>query len=81
MSSVGAKRARAIMSAGDASDSRRAGMGRSPKQFPYGTYSRQYFERGTPSSIAAFGDTFRSATAEQKAARKKVGYVGRGEYR
>lgn len=50
-------------------------------KYPYSKYGRAYLERGTAENIARFGETFKSASAEQKALRKQMGYTGRGLYR
>lgn len=47
---------------------------------PWATYGAARIERGTPSNLAQFGATWRSATDEQKAMRKKHAYTGRGLY-
>lgn len=49
-------------------------------RFPYRTYGRAHFQRGTPDNLARFGATFRSATPEQQQWRRTVGYTGRGRY-
>jgi len=48
--------------------------------YPYATYGRAYLRRGTPENVARWGETFRSASAEQKKMRKDFGYVGKGLY-
>jgi len=48
--------------------------------YPYATFGRAYLRRGTPENIARWGETFRSASAEQKKLRKDFGYVGKGLY-
>lgn len=70
----------------------RSEMTRSPQQraiaiaiknrakYPYSRYGRAYLERGTDDNLAIFGPTFREATAEQRANRRKIGYTGRGAY-
>lgn len=50
------------------------------KMYPYATYGRAYLQRGTPGNLTRFGASYREATAEQRANRKKVGYLGRGGY-
>lgn len=49
-------------------------------KWPYSKYGRSYTERGTESSLAMFGPTWKDASAEQRVNRKTLGYVGRGKY-
>lgn len=49
-------------------------------RYPYSQYGTAYFKRGTPENIARFGETFRSASDAQKAARRDMGYIGKGMY-
>lgn len=51
------------------------------RKYPYSDYGRAYVRRGTPENLARFGATYKSASAEQQALRKAVGYVGKGLYR
>lgn len=48
--------------------------------YPYSEYGRAYFKRGTPSNLFRFGETYKSATPEQRRFRKEAGYIGRGAY-
>lgn len=50
------------------------------KMYPYSSYGRAYLQRGTPGNLTRFGESYRLASAEQRANRKKVGYIGRGGY-
>lgn len=49
--------------------------------FPYAEYGRAYFKRGTPANLARYGASYKTATAEQKAMRKRTGYTGAGRYK
>lgn len=51
------------------------------KKYPYKQFGRAYLQRGTAENIARFGETYKTATAEQKNLRKQLGYSGRGRYR
>lgn len=51
------------------------------KMYPYSTYGRAYLQRGTAGNLTRFGPTWKEASEEQRANRKKVGYLGRGLYR
>jgi len=51
------------------------------KAFPYSEFGRAYYRRGTPDNIARFGETFKTASPDQKALRKLVGYSGKGKYK
>ena len=53
---------------------------RSNRAFPYKTYGRVVVPRGTTTGLATFGASARSATAAQRAARARTGYIGRGAY-
>lgn len=67
----------------DSGSGRRKGMFatmRFSKAQPWATYGAARVERGTPSNLAMFGQTWRSATDEQKANRKRHAYSGRGLY-
>lgn len=49
--------------------------------YPYSDYGRAYYRRGTPENLARFGASYRTATDDQRALRKSLGYVGKGMYR
>lgn len=49
-------------------------------KYPYASFGRAYYQRGTPENISRFGETFRAASQHQKLMRKKLGYIGRGKY-
>lgn len=50
------------------------------KKYPYSDYGRMYNRRGTIDSLAMFGPSYKEADEEQRLARRKWGYVGRGKY-
>lgn len=50
------------------------------RHFPYKDYGRVVVRRGTPKNLAKFGATLKTATLEQRQARKGLGYIGRGAY-
>lgn len=50
------------------------------KKYPYKEYGVAYFKRGTPENIERFGETYKTATEDQKTVRKGYGYSGRGSY-
>lgn len=50
------------------------------KKFPYSDYGRIMHERGTPAGEAKYGETYYSATPDQRAQRSADGYYGRGRY-
>lgn len=50
------------------------------RKYPYGDFGRAYLKRGTAENLARFGSTYKTATAEQRAMRKSMGYTGRGLY-
>lgn len=67
-----------------APNGRRRGMFaqmRFSKAQPWGTYGAMRVERGTSDNVSRFGETFKSATAAQRAARAKHGYAGRGIFK
>lgn len=49
-------------------------------RFPYRSYGRSYSKRGVAGSpsMLAYGDSWKTATPAQRAARKEYGYYGRG---
>jgi hypothetical protein len=51
-----------------------------PRGFPSSRFGAVYVPRGTPEGIAKYGNTWREASEEQRAARRGVGYYGRGLY-
>lgn len=51
-----------------------------PRKFPKEEFQRVYQRRFTPEGIAHHGDTWATATPEQREARKAVGWYGRGSY-
>lgn len=53
---------------------------RQKQMYPYSEFGRAFLRRGTPEGIGRFGETWKAASAEQRAARKAVGYSGRGMY-
>jgi len=53
---------------------------RQKAMYPYADFGRAFLRRGTPEGIGRFGETWKTASAEQRAARKAVGYSGRGLY-
>ena len=52
------------------------------KRFPYNTFGRSYTRRGVPGSASMlhYGSSYKSATPDQREARKLNGYSGRGVY-
>lgn len=50
-------------------------------KFPYASYGASYSLRGTPENLARYGPTFKGASAEQRSARRAVGYYGKGDYK
>jgi hypothetical protein len=48
--------------------------------YPWGTHGAVRLERGTDYNLRNFGTTYKEATDEQKANRRKSGYTGRGKY-
>ena len=53
---------------------------RQKAMFPYAEYGRAFIRRGTPAGIEQRGETWKTATPEQRANRKLVGWSGRGLY-
>jgi hypothetical protein len=55
---------------------------RTNARYPYSKYGRSYTQRGVPNSqsLLAYGDTWKTATAAQRANRKAHGYTGRGGF-
>lgn len=53
---------------------------RTNKKYPYSDYGRTYHRRGTPEGELYWGATYKDANEEQRATRKKYGYIGRGKY-
>jgi len=51
------------------------------KKYPYSDYGRAYLKRGTEENLGRFGQSYKTASAEQKAMRQQMGYSGRGLYR
>ena len=51
-----------------------------PRGFPSSRFGAVYVPRGTPEGIAKYGNTWREADEAQRAARRGVGYYGRGLY-
>lgn len=51
-----------------------------PKRFPKSEYGRMFMKRGTNENIHRFGIDAKLANPGQLAARKEVGYAGRGSY-
>lgn len=49
-------------------------------KYPYSSYGRAYFQRGSQQSLDMFGPTYKTASDEQKSNRKQLGYTGRGRY-
>lgn len=49
-------------------------------RYPYSEYGRAYLKRGTAENVGRFGDSYRSASPDQRAHRKEYGYYGRGMY-
>ena len=47
---------------------------------PWADWGAMRIRRGTPDNIALFGKTYKSASEQQRAARKAHGYTGRGMY-
>lgn len=77
------KRARTEMSTSDLDRRRRIARAINAKisnKFPLSEYGRAYYKRGTDANIAMWGPTYKEASADQKALRKSMGYVGRGIY-
>lgn len=50
------------------------------KAQPWSDWGAMRVQRGTPDNIALFGETYKSASEQQRAARKLHGYTGRGMY-
>lgn len=50
------------------------------KAQPWADWGAMRVQRGTPDNIALFGETYKSASEQQRAARKAHGYTGRGMY-
>ena len=48
--------------------------------YPRRDWGVEHIRRGSPGNIAKFGETWRSASADQRGARKEVGWTGRGKY-
>jgi len=53
---------------------------REKAKWPRADYGVIHNRRGTETSLARFGETYRTASADQKANRTLVGYSGRGKY-
>lgn len=55
---------------------------RTNRRYPYRDYGRSYTKRGVPDSqsMLAYGETWKTATPEQRANRKAHGYTGRGGF-
>lgn len=49
-------------------------------RFPYKEYGTIHAVRGGPFTREHFGESYKAATAEQRALRKSAGYYGRGKY-
>lgn len=50
------------------------------KSYPWSEYGAMRVKRGTPDNLARFGQTWKEASEEQRAARKAAAYTGRGRY-
>lgn len=50
------------------------------QQFPYAKYGTAHFLRGSQGSLDTFGPSFKEANLAQRAARKAMGFTGRGLY-
>jgi len=50
------------------------------KKYPYSTYGIAHYKRGTTENLGRYGESYKSASAEQRAQRKSDGYYGRGKY-
>jgi len=50
------------------------------KAQPWADWVAMRIRRGTPDNIALFGENYKSASEQQRAARKAHGYTGRGMY-
>lgn len=50
------------------------------KKYPYSQYGRVMSLRGTESSLARYGPSWREASADQRASRSADGFIGRGRY-
>lgn len=67
-----------------APNGRRRGMFaqmRFSKAQPWKTYGAMRVERGLPANVEMFGETFKSASAKQRANRATHGYAGRGIFK
>jgi len=53
---------------------------RSARKFPYSTYGRKVYRRGTPAGVAQYGTSQRSATPMQRQQRAMDGIIGSGAY-
>jgi len=53
---------------------------RSARKFPYSTYGRKVYRRGTPAGVAKYGTSQRSATPMQRQQRSMDGIIGSGAY-
>ena len=73
------KRSRSAMGSSTAQRGMWAQMNFSKAQ-PWADWGAMRIRRGTPDNIALFGEIYKSASEQQRAARKAHGYTGRGMY-
>jgi len=76
------KRSRSAAGGGGSTAARRGMFAtmRFGKAQPWQSWGAARVERGTPGNLAQFGPTWREATTEQRAMRKRHAYTGRGLY-
>jgi len=50
------------------------------KAYPYQSFGRAYYKRGSPASLSQFGPSFKDADSVQRQTRRDLGFTGRGMY-